>query len=343
MTTLLTTLSLGSTANNFNPESSIADHLVYANSSAISLNDSRVRILAGKLTAESAISMSDFTGKKCWASYQFTTVGTNSFSVPAYNDVTFPYKHMMFSVVGGGGAGGYITGVWNGSRPSGGGSGGDVVVGTLPIPYSTTISYTVGAGGSGFVGQVGTGGSSTVTINGITYTATGGTQAPAVTSPSSTCNGAAIGTNTGGLGSIIGPEYYGGGGAGRGTSGSFAIGGAGRSSIDYSLNVQAYDATGIITPLRRYVVITAGYGGGGGGGNAYLSSSIINNQGLNGGGSGGNLPVTVMPGVSIGNSGTAGTGGGGGGSVRNTTSGFSYANCQGGAGGSGAVRLLFWF
>jgi hypothetical protein len=113
-----------------------------------------------------------------------STVGSSNFTAPTGT------RLVVAEVWGGGGGGGAgTTGNWP-YNPSGeplfgpGGGGGGYNCGIYTVSGSTTVSYTVGGGGSGQVQpnsggatnspRAGSGGTSSVTINGVTTQATGG-------------------------------------------------------------------------------------------------------------------------------------------------------------------------
>jgi hypothetical protein len=252
---------------------------------------------------------------------------------------------------GGGGAGGYRSSVGSSGGPSAAGS-------QLSLNASTNYPVTIGAGGSGVPGGVGTeplypqitSGSNSVFSSitsigggkgasaGSDTGATGGSGGGATYSGSSGTPGGfpKSGTpgqgNAGGTG-VYGPSppganiYLGGGGGGAGSVGgnadaspAVARAGTGGSGIDSSI-------TG--SPVLR------GGGGGGGaasGGPSYGPSSG-GNPGPGGGGAGG-------AGLNNGGPGSTNTGGGGGGAaVTNAPGAFVYG--APGNGGSGTVILRY--
>jgi hypothetical protein len=221
-------------------------------------------------------------------------------------------------VVGGGGGGALDFG--------GGGGGGRVFlisnVGVLP----GTHMLSVGSGGiGGFIASGNTppdntiysgftGSTSSITINGTTYSAAGGTGGG---------NGQAGGSGNGGsssktiegsvtsyTGGLTQAAYYGGGGAGAGGNGTNSGSGGGGGNGE--------------------AVWGTMYGGGGGGGKGYNTSAGVSPGGTGGGGAGGRDAVAAV-------SGTNGLGGGGGsgGGRAGVYSGTS------GSGGSGVVIVRY--
>lgn len=244
-----------------------------------------------------------------------------------------------------GGGGGGSGGGPNSGSP--GGSGGGLVYGAVnAVPGSYTV--TVGGGGargfdSGANGDPGgAGGNTQVTINGVTFRATGGPGGPGGTSDT-VKPGVAGGTGTinggtsysyGGVSSVFGTGGTGGTGAnnssnagngGSGTNGA-PPGGGGSSNNGTAGN----GGTASLNP-------TYGYGGGGGGGGRdgdgrSLTMSVAG-SGLYNGGRGGNPSTSAIDG--IGRTGPTGGGARGqdGGSRRNAGGGAGLYGAGGGAAG----------
>ena len=222
----------------------------------------------------------------------FSTVGTCEWTVPA--GVT----SVRALIVGGGGAGG---GGWTTKYFGNGGGGGEVLDQTTSVTSGSTISVTVGAGGTATnydtnSTSVNNGGSS----NFSSLTARGGTSTADKTSRVGGTSGS---LKTGGTGGATATE--GGGGGGAGANGSGRNGGAGVAS----------DITGTSTQY-------------GGGGASMGHSGAAPQYGTATGGGG--IPATYSTNVK-GNA-TANTGGGGGGD--NGVAG-------GGVGGSGVVIIRY--
>ncbi len=272
---------------------------------------------------------------------QLTTVGTNTWTVPA--GVT----SIEILCVAGGGGGGFQVG-------GGGGGGGVVYRSAYPVTPGASISYTIGNGGSGGTsGAAATNGQDTTFGSGVDQLLAKGGGA-----------GANHSTGTGGYDGLGQKGGSGGGGAGDSSSrsqrggypfdGQGFPGGRGRGGNHPGFSGDAW----------------AGGGGGGAGGPG--GDSIVNAQGgrggpgiasnitwtgtgaqvltYYGGGGGGCNSVTGNPraaggigggGAGVGNSedgswknGVANTGGGGGG-VRDTSG-------SGGSGGSGIIIIRYF-
>ena len=220
-------------------------------------------------------------------------------------------------VVGGGGGGALDFG--------GGGGGGRVTLQSIVNVTDGVYTVTVGAGGiGGFVGSGNTppddtvysgftGGTSSITINGTTYSAAGGKGGSNGQHGGSGVGGSSSKTIEGSTTNYTGgayTTYYGGGGAGAGQNGT-----NGASGGNGGAGVTVWGTT---------------YGGGGGGGKEYNTSAGQTSGGVGGGGAGGRDNVAAA-------SGTNGLGGGGGsgGGRAGIYSGIS------GAGGSGVVIVRY--
>jgi hypothetical protein len=249
----------------------------------------------------------------------FTTVGNNTFIVPA--GVT----KISAVLIGGGGAGGGGSAGGNGSGGQGGGGGGLRYVNDFPVTPGQTLTVIVGAGGNGGTGAGGDGGDSSIT--GI-VTAFGGK------------GGAAI--NTGAVGT--GGDGSGGSGGATGGSGGTATlvaGAGGGGAAGYSGN----GGTGGNGSVTNGGV--AGSGGGAGGGGAPTDSgSGGGGVGVLGQGTSGSLSNDIGSAGSGGSNGSLGNtnngaagglfGGGGGGADGNVGSLTS-----GGNGAQGVVRIIW--
>ena len=238
--------------------------------------------------------------------------GTSTFTAP---------KYLEYLVVAGGGAGGGASGTTSGM---GGGGGGGLLQGIQSITVGTSITVTVGSGGTG---GASTGGSGLNSVFGtITALGGGGGGTFSATGTSGGSGGAASGDGvragaqgTFGQGNAGGSSTNntGGGGGGAGTVGLNSVGGGGPGSNG---------GAGIASSISGIVTTYAG----GGGGAYYTGSSSTN--GLGGVGGGGNSGyVGSLNGVA----GTSNTGGGGGGACTNPGIG------SGGNGGSGIVIVRY--
>jgi len=272
---------------------------------------------------------------------QLTTVGTNTWTVPA--GVT----SIEMLLVAGGGGGGYQVG-------GGGGGGGVVYRAAYPVTPGANISYTIGGGGTG-----GSGGSAATNGQDTTF----GAGAEQVVAKGGGA-GANHNTGTGGYDGIGQPGGSGGGGAGDSSSrsqrGGYPVdgqgypggrgrggnhpgfsgdawaggggGGAGGPGVDSNVNAQGgRGGPGITTNITwngtGSQTLTS-YGGGGGGCN-----SGTGNPRASGGVGGGGFGTGNSDDQSTKN-GTANTGGGGGG-VRDTSG-------SGGNGGSGIIIIRYF-
>lgn len=156
------------------------------------------------------------------------------------------------TIIGGGGQGGG-TAATAGQQGGGGGGGSACIVFLTYVAGQTTLTYTVGAGGSGAAANVAgnAGGASTVVYNSITYTANGGGGGPTA----ATGGGGAGGTSTSGTLNIPGkPGGY--GGTVAATNSIVGMGGDGPLGLGFG--GQQNNAVTASTP-------GSGYGGGGSG------------------------------------------------------------------------------
>jgi len=255
----------------------------------------------------------------------FTSVGQQSFTVPAFiNEI-----HIL--CIGGGAGGG--GGGGGGYSAIGGGGGGGAYANSVSVTPGETLTVTVGNGGSGGggsnhpVNQGGNGGSSKVERGGTALChASGGTW-----TGHSSCNaGDVVVGDGGGLG---GSDYtYSGQGVNQ-TNGGSAGGATGNGNRREHLNGNGHYSGG-----------GGGYGTGGGGGGVGLvpnGSWGVTNGSYNGSGTydGNTSGGQGRYGGNAGSSGSGNTGGnagdygGGGGAGR-------YGS-NGGSGGQGAVRIVW--
>ena len=244
-----------------------------------------------------------------------TAAGTFSFVVPAN------LYQISAAVVGGGGGGaGGSAGDGDGAT---GGAGGGLAYGSFAVIPGETLTVVVGAGGNGGgAGSDGGAGGASSISRGATVLLQGGGGQGGLDRDTATRSG---GTSTG--------AARAGGGSGGNSSATTDTGGGGGGAGGYSGNGGNGGSSG---------AGTNGAGGGGGGGGATTSA-----QGYGGGGVGvagvttngtGGAVNTVGTGGSGGANGTRPAGGlygGGGGACDDDTDG------SGGAGGRGAVRLVW--
>jgi len=180
-----------------------------------------------------------------------TTGTAASYSLPAALQVA--NAKFKVTIVGGGGQGGG-TAATAGQVGGGGAGGGVVVQHFIYVSGQNSLTYTVGAGGSGagnnIIGVAGV--DSSVVYNSITYTAGGGGGGPIAASAAS----AAGGTATDGVLNIIGQA---GGNSGTAAATAPAIGNGG--SVGLGLGF------GAVVPFTSGVGVaaTSGFGGGGSG------------------------------------------------------------------------------
>ena len=264
------------------------------------------------------------TAKTSKSLHTFTSSGT--FTVPPGVS-----KIDIFCVGGGGGgAGGYasLSGNWRGG--GGGGGGYTATVLNKAVTPGSSLTVTVGAGGSAAAANSmatgGTGGTSSV---GSLVSAKGGTGGRTVT------QGGGTGGGTGGSGGAAGPDFkkwvesvtdqM------KGKSGGSNGGNGGDSFSQYSYSING--GTGQGTTTRSFGESSGTlYAGGGGSGPVFGNTRGAGGSG--GGGSGGW--------DSNGAAGTANTGGGGGGGCGGYSGGGNTNNAKssgGGAGGSGIVII----
>jgi hypothetical protein len=227
----------------------------------------------------------------------FTTVGSNTFTVPA--GVT----KISAVLIAGGGAGGGGSAGGSGSGGQGGGGGGLRYINDFTVTPGQTLTVIVGAGGLGGTGNGGNGGDSSITGIATAFGGTGGA------------------SNYTGL---VGAGGAGSGGSGGATGGSggtatLTTGAGGGGAAGYSDN----GGTGGNGSVTNGGV--AGSGGSAGGGGAPTAS-----------GSGGGGIGVLGQGTSGSLSNGAGSGGSGGsnGSTGNTTNGAAGGLYGGGGGGA---------
>jgi hypothetical protein len=255
----------------------------------------------------------DMTG----LSSTFTTVGSNTFTVPA--GVT----KISAVLIGGGGAGG---GSGGGSGGNGGGGGGLIYVNDFPVTPGQTLAVIVGAGGIAVSGGTGgNGGNSSITGIATAFGGTGG----AFDRDDPVGDG---GAGTGGSGGATG------GSGGRAT---LTTGAGGGGAAGYSGD----GGTGGNAGVTNGGVAGSG-GGAGGGGSPTASGSGGGGVGILGQGTSGSLSNGAGNAGSGGSNGLTGNttngaagglyGGGGGGADGDTS-----ISQIGGNGAQGVVRIIF--
>lgn len=220
-----------------------------------------------------------------------------------------------FLVVGGGGGGGYYGG--------GGGAGG-LLTGALSVTQGTSITVTVGNGGSGATNNV-VGGSGDPSVFGIITAYGGGGGGSSGSSASST---GASGASGGGGARI---DYYGGkglinqgnnGGSGYTNTNYYWGGGGGGASAAGANAANSLAGTGGTGASSSITGVSVTYAGGGGGG---CRTGTAGSGGDGGGGNGGTNNVAGSDATGY------GSGGGGGG-----------RNRAGGDGSSGIVIIKYY-
>jgi hypothetical protein len=252
----------------------------------------------------------------------FTTVGINSFTVPA--GVT----KISAVLIGGGGAGGGGSGSGGGQ---GGGGGGLRYVNDFAVSEGQVFDVIVGAGGAGSTGNGGNGGDSQIVGIATAFGGKGGSTYtvgdPIGLGGTGTIN---IGGATGGMGGKSTLSYGAGGGGAAGYVGNGGAGG-GDGAFDGAVGSGGGAGGG-----SRGDIDSSTYGANGGGGTGILgqssSGSSISNGGGNGG-SGGSNGVTAST-VNGAAGGLYGGGGGGG-------DGTSDTSVNGGNGAQGVVRIIW--
>jgi len=256
----------------------------------------------------------------------FTTVGSNTFTVPA--GVT----KISAVLIGGGGAGGggspgTPSGTGNGAGGQGGGGGGLRYVNDFAVTPGQTLTVVVGAGGVGGTGNGGNGEDSSITGIATAFGGTGGLESNTGIPVGAGGSGSGgQGGATGGSGGTATLTTGAGGGGAAGYSGNGGTGGNGSVS-NGGVAGSGGGAGGGAAPTA------SGSGGGGIGVLGQGTSGLLSNGAGNAGSGGSN--------GSTGNTtnGAAGGlyGGGGGGADGATTSGPH----NGGNGGQGIVRIIW--
>lgn len=295
------------------------------------------------ITSEDAVAMKGASGGDIVRkidngdhTYDLIHIFTNTASAATLtldDDVAIVENSLQLLVVGGGGAGGSDCG--------GGGGAGGLIILTNDLTFAAgEASITVGKGGAQLTTNAGSPGNNgkdtTLTINGITYTAKGGGYGGRW---SSTANGSDV-PGSGGCGGGGGPKVGQAGGASTqlsstgygignpgGTGGNNADnagggGGAGGAGGDGTSSSAGAGGAGIELSISGEAQFYAG-GGGGGGPNPASGGSGIGGDGRNGN--------------YRGNPGVDGTGSGGGGGPSGGSNNYRY----GGKGGDGVVIIRY--
>lgn len=273
------------------------------------------------------------------------------------------YSRAQFFLVGAGGyGGGYTQKQTNDTADGtnyyqsiGGGGGGGYTLTTPEIDISNTTSFTVTVGTSvtpSSANYLPTGNPSTVTINGVTYTANGGNSGESVYGSNTwtltgwichwgaTGNGGAGGCGGGG----IGYNYAGNGGSdgGNGTQGHHNDARQDKYYADYMKEAVGQGTS----TLCNWTGADIYYAGGGGGARYYQNYSgnaALSKGGIGGTSGGGNGYAQYDGSKRYPTAGANGTGGGGGGNTQFAEKGeLSRWVVNGCAGGSGVVIAKFW-
>ena len=255
----------------------------------------------------------------------FTTTGVTQWTVP-------PGVYSISAFMISGGEAGTDQSDFGFAAGGRGGRGGSTLwVEKIPVSPGLTVTVTVGAGGTSN-GQ--DGGQSGITAGALSCSITN-------SGSESVFNGAIWSKGVGGAGGV-GTTVWGGGGGGAGGYGTAdntatsANGGTGEDADQWVLpTANSGGATG--GKRGASSVFSAATGGGGGGGVGLLGRGataifpVINQAGGLGGSSGGNGGLGGSSGG--GDGGLYGGGGGGGGDT--------FTADEGGAGGQGAVRIIW--
>ena len=141
------------------------------------LNNSSIRTLAGLTGDRTTISFSDLRGKSSFSAHLCMFTGETYGYCAAYtgSKVATGARFVSIVIVGGGGGGG-ASGPSFGDGGGGGGAGGVGVSPKIAVTPGACFSFSIGAGGSGAQcgGRGASGGTTSFTINGVTYSVLGG-------------------------------------------------------------------------------------------------------------------------------------------------------------------------
>jgi hypothetical protein len=218
---------------------------------------------------------------KAGAGYQnivaFTAVSSSTFVFPA--SLQIPGVKFKLTILGAGGGGGGATAI--GAYGGGGGAGGLIIINLTVVYNLYSLSYVVGGFGGGAASNAtaaASGTLSSVTYNGITYTATGGGGCPIYSATTGifgvggTFSGITNGTTPNAIGINGGVGVRGGPGIATATF----LGYGADSPLGFGQGGRTYDAA---TTGGNGNAAT-GYGAGGGGG--YCGSAATARGGGNG-------------------------------------------------------------
>lgn len=294
----------------------------------------------------------------------FTAVNIQAFSSSGtWTKPTNAKRVKMFLMGGGGGGGGGAVTLGGSTISCGGGGGGSGGITEIEIPadqLTSTVSVTIGAGGTGGFGPQtqsaslsgSAGGVGNPTFFGSYAWAQGGGSGGAGLSgtfgtPTGTGGASSSGGNTGGAASTTG----GSGTVGTpGSATSSSTVGSGGGGAGGSCNTAATASAGGAGGRANVLNLTGGSGGvtGGGNGGAGQSATTSGPSGgivrASGGGGGGSVSTGTSGFIAGfgGAGGVPGGGGGGGGAIQGLTAGF-YSAGSGGAGGAGYAVITTYF
>ena len=242
-----------------------------------------------------------------------------------------------YVIVGGGGGGG---GANNGSLGGGGGGGGGQVTTStnFAVTAGSSLSLTIGTGGSaGLVSAYGgNGGSTTLSNFTTTYLASGGNGGQGGGTANTQADLSGDGGNAGGGNSGAASDWDGGGGGG----GAGATGTAG-ADIGGQGGIGGAGGAGVTSAAASSLTLYFGAGGGGGGtpSNNVAPASQADGFGALGGSSVGGNGGVVSSTKGVATAGATNTGSGGGGGGWN----YNYNSTQkmGGAGADGVIWIKY--
>lgn len=260
--------------------SQVNTEILVSSTATISLNDANVRFVAGRQTAGSSVGFSDLSGKSyvIAANSGILTSGS-SYTLPATSGTSIKILFIGGGAGGGGGSGrssfaGYFTG------GGGGGAGGNGYA-TVAVTPGQSLTYSIGAAGGAGASRDGVyssgsngggGGTTSVTINGTTYSAGGG-------------SGGAVAPNAsgGGAGGTGGSGYYATANAGGTAPTDTQVGGYGGNAYNIFTTVGANPVMAVASPAGGAIgpgggPATTGYAYGGGGGGGGTCQSDVGGQ-----------------------------------------------------------------
>lgn len=272
------------------------------------LYSSATNVVSGLATANDGVLITSHTGVPSWlangttgqiltattnspatwaANAAFTVLGVQRFTTTGSNTYTptSGTKYARFTMVGaGGGSGGCAATTANIAISGAGGGGGTIVFLLTAAQIGSSLSLTVGAGGTG--GTAGNnaganGGSTSITSpNWAALGGSGGAGSAAGTAISRVgANGGATATNTG---TLIRSSSGNGGSNGYGTAGTFVVGGfGGASGLSMGMGGLAVSVTAISATSTS--TATVGVGGGAGGSVSFgTNGTVAGTAGANG-------------------------------------------------------------